>query len=228
MKPIFTAIVEDDRRAVESLLKADPGLATRRTDKARLFDGKILHWIYVGDTALHLAAAGHRLEIAGLLLAAGADPNSAANHRAGSPLHYAADGFSSGPNWNSERQVQTIRRLVGAGALINAQDKNGATPLHRAVRTRCAKAVICLLDLGADATLPNKPGSTPFHLAVQNTGHGGTGAEASKAAQREIIQEFLRRGLSPTVQDGRGKTVLDCAKSGWIRDVLCDGAQESV
>jgi len=70
MKPIFTAIVEDDRRAVESLLKADPGLATRRTDKARLFDGKILHWIYVGDTALHLAAAGHRLEIAGLLLAA--------------------------------------------------------------------------------------------------------------------------------------------------------------
>src|SRR5256885_12225037 len=41
-------------------------------------------------------------------------------------------------------------------------------PLHRAVRTRCAAAVQCLLRAGADPLMKNKPGSTAFHLAVQN------------------------------------------------------------
>ena len=75
----------------------------------------------------------------------------------------------------------TIRCLFKAGAEIDAQDKNGATPLHRAVRTRCATAVRCLMEAGADATLRNKPGSTAFHLAVQNTGRGGSGSEKAKA-----------------------------------------------
>jgi hypothetical protein len=154
------------------------------------------------------------------LLAAGADPNSKKNHRQSGPLHYAADGYINGPDWNATRQVQTIQRLLDAGAEINAQDKNGATPLHRAVRTRCATAVKYLLERGSDATLKNKPGSTPFHLAVQNTGRGGTGAEAAIAAQRQIIQGFLSVGLNPALKDGKGKSVFDCASSSWIRDML--------
>jgi len=101
------------------------------------------------DTALHLAAAGCRVEIVRLLLAAGADPNSKTNHRQSGPLHYAADGYISGPVWNAERQVKTIQCLLDAGADIHAQDKNGAAPLHRAVRTRCAAAVKCLLEKAA-------------------------------------------------------------------------------
>jgi len=58
------------------------------------------------------------------------------------------------------------------------------------------------------ATLKNKPGSTPFHLAVQNTGRGGSGAQAARAAQREIIQGFLSFGLSPALKDGKGKSVF--------------------
>jgi len=218
MHAILAAIVEDDRAVVRKLIKADPGLTTRLVSEARLYESKIVHWIYVGDTALHLAAAGHRVELVRLLLAAGADPNSAKNHRQSGPLHYAADG--NGPDWNTTRQVQTIQCLLDAGADIDAQDKNGASPLHRAVRTRCASAVKCLLERGADARLKNKPGSTPFHLAVQNTGRGGTGAEAAKAAQRQIIQDFLSFGLSPTIRDGKGKSVFDCARSSWIREVL--------
>jgi ankyrin repeat protein len=169
-------------------------------------------------------AAGYRVEIVRLLLSAGADPNSANNHRRSGPLHYAADGYINGPDWNAKKQVRTIRCLLDAGADINAQDKNGASPLHRAVRTRCAAAVKCLLARGSDATLKNKSGSTPFHLAVQNTGRGGTGAEEAKAAQRRIIQEFLSFGLSPRLKDGKGKSLLDCAKSGWIRNVLSENA----
>ena len=220
MNALLTAILDDDRPRVRELLKADPRLATCLIGEARLCQSKIFHWIYAGDTALHLAAAGYRVELVRLLLAAGADPNSTKNHRKSGPLHYAADGYITGPAWNANRQVQTIQCLLDAGADINAQDKNGATPLHRAVRTRCAAAVKCLLERGCDAKLKNKPGSTPFHLAVQNTGRGGSGAEAAKAAQRQIIQEFLAFGLNPALKDSKGKSVIDCARSSWIRDIL--------
>jgi len=224
MEAILTAILDDDRPEAKKLLKANPGLATRRIDEARLYESKIFHWLYVGDTALHLAAAGYRVELVQLLLAAGADPNSATNHRRSSPLHYTADGYITGPDWNAKRQVRTIQCLLDSGAGINIPDKNGATPLHRAVRTRCAAAVKYLLERGADAMLKNKPGSTPFHLAVQNTGRGGSGAEAAIAAQRQIILEFLAFGLDPALKDGKGKSVFDSARSDWIRDMLSGNA----
>jgi hypothetical protein len=220
MEALLTAILDDDRPRARELLKANPDLAIGFISEARLYESKIVHWIYAGNTALHLAAAGHRLELVQLLLAAGADPNSAANHRQSRPLHYAADGQVNDPNWIAQRQARTIECLLDAGAEINAQDKNGATPLHRAVRTRCATAVKFLLERGSDARLRNKPGSTPFHLAVQDTGRGGTGMETARAAQRQIIREFLSFGLNPALEDSKGKSVFDCAKSGWIKIML--------
>jgi ankyrin repeat protein len=224
MENILAAIVEDDRGAVEGLLAKDRTLAQGLVRKPRLYEAGILHWLYAGDTALHLAAAGYRVEIVRTLLAAGADPNAAGNHRQSRPLHYAADGQSTGPMWDGQRQVATIRVLVEAGAEIEAQDRNGATPLHRAVRTRCAAAVGWLLGAGADPLRKNKPGSTPFHLAVQNSGRGGSGAAAAIGAQREIIEEFLAFGVSPMLKSGNGKTVRDCARSAWIEELLDEGA----
>ena len=221
MEQLLEAILDDDQRRVKALLAADCGLATRLIDKARLYESAIVHWIYVGDTALHLAAAGYRGAIVGLLLAAGADPNSARNHRRGGPLHYAADGRINCPRASdAKKQIQTVRRLLDAGAEINAQDQNGATPLHRAVRTRSVGAVRCLLWAGADPMLKNKPGATPFHLAVQDTGHGGVGTVAARVAQRQIIREFLSFGLSTALKDGKGKSVWDCARSEWVRNWL--------
>lgn len=98
MNDLLTAIVDDDRKTVESLLKADEGLATRLIARPKLYRSGIFHWIYAADTALHLAEA---------------------------------------------------------------------------VRAR-----------------------------------------------REIIQEFLSRGVSPDVKSGSGRTVRDCARSGWIREML--------
>src|SRR5437870_7224433 len=126
MKNLLAAIVEDDLSSVERLLKEDGRLATSSIQKPKLYQSKIFHWLYVGDTALHLAAAGYRVEIVKLLVAAGADPNAAMNHRHSGPLHYAADGYVIGPAWDPERQVQTIEFLLAAGADVNAQDKNGA------------------------------------------------------------------------------------------------------
>lgn len=110
--------------------------------------------------------------------------------------------------------------LLDAGAEIDLPDKNGATPLHRAVRTRCAEAVQCLLKAGCNPKLRNVSGSTPFHLAVQNTGRGGSGTAQAKAAQRQIIATFRASGVSTALKDGNGKTVLDCAQSPQVRELL--------
>lgn len=217
---MLRAIVEGDIAAVKTLLKRDRCLATHLIASPRLYRSKIFHWIYAGDTPLHLAAAGYRVEIARLLLGAGADPNATANHRRSGPLHYAADGYITGPVWDAKRQVKTIRLLLDAGADIHGQDKNGATPLHRAVRTRCVAAVQSLLRAGADPSLKNKSGSTPFHLAVQNTGRGGSGAPIAIAAQRQIIKELLVYGANPMLKDGSGQTVSDRARSPWMRELL--------
>ena len=216
---LVKAILDDDLVRVQELLKQNPALAAAGATQARLAL-EIPHWIYQGDTALHVAAAGHRVKTAKLLLDAGADVGAARNHRRSQPLHYAADGCLENPHWDALRQVRMIEVLLKAGADLHAQDKNGATPLHRAVRTRCADAVKTLLNAGSDATLKNKPGSTPFHLAVQNTGRGGSGTEMAKSAQREIIQAFLGRGVSPSLKDSNGKSVFDWARSDWIRVML--------
>jgi Ankyrin repeats (many copies)/Ankyrin repeat len=220
MDNLLDAIPDDDVSKVKQLLQADCSLATRLIEEARFYDSKIFHWIYVGDTALHLAAAGYRVEIVKLLLDAGADPNAVCNHRRSGPLHYAADGYVSGPAWNAKKQVETIHCLLGAGAEINAQDKNGATPLHRAVRTRCAAAARYLLEAGCDPTLKNNPGSTAFHLAVQNTGRGGSGTEEAKVAQRQIVSDFLSFGISTTVNDGKGNSVLQCARRSGLEELF--------
>ena len=220
MENLLKAIDDDDHATVKKLLRSDASLATCLVAKARLYKTHIYHWLYVGDTALHLAAAGYRIEIVNHLLKAGADPNAATNHRRSTPLHYAADGSINCPAWDEKRQLKTIGRLLEAGANINAQDQNGATPLHRAVRTRCAAAVKCLLDAKCHPILKNKPGSTPFHLAVQNTGRGGSGTDEAHEAQREIIETFLAKGISLTIKDGKNKSVKESARSEWIKALL--------
>ena len=224
MQAILEAILDDQQIVVTHLLKLDRGLATQSIERPILYSSRIFHWLYAGDTALHLAAAGYRNQIVRTLLEAGADPNSAGNHRRSRPLHYAADGYVVGPAWDAQQQVKTIRILLDAGADLHAMDKNGATALHRAVRTRCAAAVGSLLKAGADPNQRNVSGSTAFHLAVQNTGRGGAGAEIAIAAQRQIIEKFLEIGVSPSIKDGKGKTVSDWARSIWIQNLLSENA----
>ncbi len=98
--------------------------------------------------------------------------------------------------WNPLAQAATVACLIEAGADPNAVDQGGVTPLHRAVRTRCAAAVNALLDGGADARRKNKSGSTPMQLAIQNTGRGGTGSPESKAQQDEIVRLLEQHGAT--------------------------------
>jgi ankyrin repeat protein len=194
------AIVADDAAAALRLLDASPTLAT-----ARLEDGatrqaakpyyldEIQHYLYAGDTALHIAAAAYRMEIVRQLIALGGDVR-ARNRRGAEPLHYAVDGVPGSRMWNPPAQAATIACLIEAGADPNAVDWSGVTPLHRAVRTRCAAAVNALLDRGADVKRQNRSGSTPIRLATRNTGRGGSGSPAAKAQQKEIERLLEQHG----------------------------------
>jgi ankyrin repeat protein len=194
-------------------------IASSGQDGISYFLDAIGHQVYAGDTALHIAAAAYRRDLAQLLVDKGALVR-ARNRRGAEPLHYAADGNPDSARWNPDAQREVIAYLVANGADPNALDRSGVAPLHRAVRTRCSGAVHALLDNGANPKLRNKSGSTPFHLAVQNTGRSDSGAAAAHEEQAAIINILLRHGARPTDTDANGKSVEAAAKSPWIRELL--------
>lgn len=217
---LWQAIIEEPSEHFIARLADEQLFATQAVASADQFLPEIIHWIYKGDSPLHVAAAGYRVEIAAALLAAGADVTAARNRRKAQPMHYAADGHLDSPNWNPERQMEMLRVLLDAGASLHCQDLNGATPLHRAVRTRCSRAVRFLLSSGADPTLRNHSGSTAFHLAVQSTGRGGSGSDAARKAQEEIVGAFVAHGVDVELRDGNGTTVWEAATRQGVRSLL--------
>lgn len=217
-------VVNGENEEVARRLVDDPTLATAtaqvgaaRNGASDFFFREIAHYMYGGDTALHMAAAAFRRPIAELLVAHGADCR-AKNRRGAEPLHYAADAN----HWDPIAQVETIEYLLSVGADPNALDRSGVAPLHRAVRTRSLPAVRALLDGGANPKLPNKAGSTPLHLAVQTTGRGGSGSQQAREQQEGIIKLLMERGASPEDIDGRGKSVRQSAKSASLLALLDD------
>ena len=221
----FVQLVADGKLDEVSLRSsASPALATMaspvgasRQEAKTFFFARISHYLYAGDTALHVAAAAFCRPIAELLVSHGADCR-AKNRRGAEPLHYAADANRRAP----QAQADVIEYLISIGADPNAVDHSGVAPLHRAVRTRSLSAVRALLDGGANSRQPNKAGSTPLHLAVQPTGRGGSGSDEARRQQLGIIRLLLERGAKPTDRDGRGKQVYQAATSAWIRTMLSE------
>jgi ankyrin repeat protein len=216
MEPIFEAVLEGEEEVARLLRKAPGVVGTRATEDVLV---EAIHWVYAGDTSLHLAAAGLWLGVVAVLLESGADPN-AQNRRGATPLHYACDPRpKSGGTWDPTAQAALIKLLVDHGAAIDRGDRGGATALHRAVRARSVAAVRQLLELGArtDRVL-KKGGSSPLHLAVQPTGAGGTAGVLSE--QLEIIDLLLEHGADPTAGDAAGRTPGDWAKNERIAEAL--------
>ncbi|HKQ75296.1 MAG TPA: ankyrin repeat domain-containing protein [Blastocatellia bacterium] len=217
MDPIFDAVLGNDKE-VARLLRKSPDLSQSRVGQDYLVE-TIPHWLYVGDTPLHLAAAALRTGAAKLLLESGANAN-AENRRGATPLHYACDPRpKSGGIWDPAKQGELIELLVQHGAKLEQIDRGGASALHRAVRARSPAAVLQLLKAGArvDVRL-GKRGSTPIHLAVQSTGAGGTGGAVSE--QLEIIMMLLEHGADPEAKDARGRSALDWATNEQVSSAL--------
>jgi len=198
---LLAAIVADEAKAVR-LVRATPAIAQARVAHERLVE-EVPHQLYVGDTALHLAAAALRSLAVGALIEAGADAN-AENRRGATALHYACDARpKAGKTWNPSRQRSVIELLLDARSDIEHKDKAGAAALHRAVRARSPEAVRCLLERGArvDATHGSQR-TTPLHIGTRSTGASGT--KGARAEQQAIVELLLRYGADPRAKDANG------------------------
>lgn len=204
---LVDAIVAGDLAWLTRLIRDLPGLATAQLQKGatrqNASDFVLPHaqtYLYAGDTPLHVAAALYRTAGARALIDAGANVHARNRHGA-EPLHSACQGQPGSESWNPTEQAATIELLIRAGADPNAVDKRGVAPLHRAVRTRCAAAVRALLENGADSTLKNGSGSTPLSLAALTTGRGGSGSDAAKDEQKQILRLLEERLVEFRPQD---------------------------
>ncbi len=151
-----------------------------------------------GETPLHAAANAGSERCVALLLAAGADPDAAANDGQ-TPLHHAACSWGS---------PHVIDLLCASGADASAtQPPLGLTPLHSAVIVRRYEQIEALLKNGAPPNAPDASGRGPLHCAVERS-------------DRYATELLLAAGADPNARDAAGATPLEdanrCASSRLV------------
>ncbi len=205
-----------------------PGLAQRamriaasRQDAEQYFLRPIQHYVYAGDTALHVAAAAYAWKLAESLVARGADTR-VRNRRGAEPLHYAADGSPDADYWDPVAQSRTIEYLIAAGG-----DPNALRQEWR--RSPASSSSLSFLGRGAcahrarrgpegheqerlDAAAPRGAEHRPKRLSYRR--REGRTAPPHQLAPR--ARHTARGPRTPT----RGKTVAAAASSDWIRQLL--------
>ena len=107
------------------------------------------------------------------------------------PLHLAAFGG----------QMDEVRRLLEAGADVNARTRFQGTPLHWALSGERVNPDILsvLVEHGADVNAQNNMGNTPLHFA-------------SFTGNVPAAQRLLGLGADPTVKDEMNQTPVDKAR----------------
>jgi ankyrin repeat protein len=151
-EPLLDIAVRNGRFAcVEFLLKkgANPNQFDVRGDTPLMF--------VIGRTRIEVPPET-RLQMLDLLISAGADPNLISTSGYSTPLIHAAD----------LGQSEIVRRLLRAGAVIQATNREGLTALHFAANAETAKL---LLSAGADRE-SRIGGETPAETAAR-LGHFG-------------------------------------------------------
>ena len=110
-----------------------------------------------GMTGLHWAAKHGDVEMAAMLIDAGADPEAVTRLGEHTPLHVASTA--------GHASVVTV--LVEAGADVNTSTTTGTTPLHFAAASGSGEAVAMLLAHGSDANARESQwGQTPLMFAA--------------------------------------------------------------
>ena len=108
-----------------------------------------------GETALHWAAINGRLEIAKILLSAGADINAADNYYGATALIYAA----------RDRHAEIVKLLLSTGTNPNVARDDGTTALMMAVFNKNVEIVKILLTAGANPNATDEDGKTALYKA---------------------------------------------------------------
>jgi ankyrin repeat protein len=144
-----------------------------------------------GQTPLHTATQDSCASVS-VLIRHGADVHARDTWAGWTPLHGAA----------SASRAADARRLLGAGAEIDARDDQGRTPLHIAVLYSRLKVADVLLASGADVNARDAEGKTPLFRATR-----GRFLEREKSGNDSLeTLRLLRAEMRRKVKDSGGRT----------------------
>ncbi|HUV64301.1 MAG TPA: ankyrin repeat domain-containing protein [Sedimentisphaerales bacterium] len=105
---------------------------------------------------------------------------------------------------------KSVLLLLNNGALVDARDEDGCTPLHVAAgagfpgRNRSPNMIKALLDKGADINAQDRFGLTPLH-------------HATAGGNQEIVVMLLEHSASVDIKDNAGRTPLHYASGSMQR-----------
>ena len=144
----------------------------------------------IGATPFFIAAWTHNPDLMHALLAAGADPHTAAAD--GSlPLHAAAGvpgrppmGYSN--HLEPPRMLAAVRIALDEGADINAANRAGRTAMHGAADIKSTELIQFLFDNGARIDVTDNKGETPLTLAGVGEIYDDSKANAATRLLREL------------------------------------------
>ena len=155
-----------------------------------------------GMTGLHWAAQRDFVEIAELLIDAGANTDAVTRIGHHTPLHVAS----------TNGHAEMVRVLLEAGCDATSRTFNGTTPLHLAARAGNAQAVAMLLDHGADVNARESGwGQTPLMFAAASNRAG---------AVTVLLERGADVALSTRVVDLPAAEALDRAAGRRRGEVL--------
>ena len=194
----------------------------------------------LGTTLLHLAAKVGCPDVARILFQHQADVYLRDN-RGQVPLRLVSNNITGGGR--SILETISVKRSVD----VNAQDRNGATPLHFASYHMWPKTARLLLDHGADPHAKNVKGRSPLHELIRgvhgvHTDQGRTYGYSSIQESREVgvrlqnalnvARALLEHGVDVNSLDNDHATPLHFASSCGgleiVRLLLGHGAKANV
>lgn len=142
------------------------------------------------STPLQLAARRGRLNMAKLLIEAGAEVN--AGSVGNTPLGLAAESGNA----------DLVQLLLSYGAKVNANDPCCSGPLHSAAASGAPDVVKLLLANGADPNAPGYGHQTPIFAALRAK------RDAEYATEEEILGVLIQNGANVNWTDRDGDTPL--------------------
>jgi ankyrin repeat protein len=226
MKENFYLAIKSGRLVtVKQLLAIKPDLLNARDE--------------INFTPLHWAASEGQVEIASLLISAGADVH-ARDDDGETPLFGAAESspqivqmlLNEGVDINTRnREGKTILHelayygertesqfVITCGANINIRDNNSMTPLHYAALAGLYDEVELLVNNGAKLNSLDNRGFTPLHLAVS-----ANIMTHKLSSYIKTVEILIKYGADILAQTYSGKTALDLASRHEFKGLLGSG-----
>ena len=106
------------------------------------------------------------------------------------------------------RRMRTIGKLIAKGALLEARDCSGDTPLIAAAQSYNVPAIKALLSAGANIHERNTVGRTALMQAIVGSPNPTAGAQESPEPLGQTLRALFRGGARLDETDAEGNTIL--------------------